>query len=118
MILLHIGNLSILIVNTKEGIKGFYNSCLHRGTQLKPCASVGRSNDLKCPYHGWTWSLEGKLLEVPCDWDFPHLNWEKSKLPEVNIETWGGFIFVNLSKKPESIPAFFSIVILSLFILF
>ena len=98
-----IGNLSVLIVNTKEGIKGFYNSCLHRGTQLKPCASVGRSNDLKCPYHGWTWSLEGKLLEVPCDWDFPHLNWEKSKLPEVNIETWGGFIFVNLSKKPESL---------------
>ena len=98
-----IGNISILIVNTAKGIRGFYNSCLHRGTQLKPCASSGRTSKIRCPYHGWTWTLEGKLDEIPCDWDFPHVDWKKANLPEIHVDTWGGFVFINMSQKPQSL---------------
>ncbi len=91
-----IGDRSALIVRGPDGIvRAFYNSCLHRGTQLKPPASVGYSPKLRCPFHGWTWSIEGELLDLPCEWDFPHVDAEQYQLPQIRTGQWGGFIFVN-----------------------
>ena len=46
-----------VVVRGPDGsIKAFHNACLHRGTQLKPPASMGYSPKLRCPFHGWTWS--------------------------------------------------------------
>ena len=73
----------------------FYNACLHRGTQLKPPASAGYSTKLRCPFHGWTWSLDGELIDLPCEWDFPHVDAEQYQLPQIRTGQWGGFIFVN-----------------------
>ena len=87
---------SVLVVRTQDGsIKAYPNACLHRGTQLKPAGSCGRSKELRCPFHGFTWSLEGELTDVPCRWDFPHMEDERFRLPELKVETWGGFVFIN-----------------------
>ncbi|SDN82620.1 aromatic ring-hydroxylating oxygenase subunit alpha [Pseudomonas jinjuensis] len=87
---------SVLVVRTESGaIKAYPNACLHRGTQLKPAGSCGRSKDLRCPFHGFTWSLEGELKSVPCRWDFPHIEEGGFNLPELKVETWGGFVFIN-----------------------
>ena len=68
-----VGDLSALIVRTAPGeIKAYANACMHRGTQLKPPGSCGWSRQLKCPFHGWTWSLDGRLVHLPDAWDFPH----------------------------------------------
>ncbi|ENO85561.1 aromatic ring-hydroxylating oxygenase subunit alpha [Thauera linaloolentis] len=91
---------SVIIVRTADGtIKAYPNSCLHRGTQLKPAGSAGRSKNLRCPFHGFTWSLEGALTEVPCRWDFPHIDDERFRLPALRVETWGGFVFINFDDQ-------------------
>jgi len=91
-----VGDRSAVIVRGPDGaIKAFHNACLHRGTQLKPPASVGYSPKLRCPFHGWTWSLDGELVDLPCEWDFPHVDTDEFRLPEIRTGLWGGFVFVN-----------------------
>ena len=91
-----IGDRSAVIVRGPDGsVRAFHNSCLHRGTQLKPAASSGYSPKLRCPFHGWTWSLDGELIDLPCAWDFPHVTAGEFRLPEVRTGIWGGFVFVN-----------------------
>jgi phenylpropionate dioxygenase-like ring-hydroxylating dioxygenase large terminal subunit len=98
-----IGRYSIVIVRQDDGgLKAYHNSCLHRGTKLKPSHSSGYSASIQCPYHGWTWNLDGTLNEVPCAWEFPHLDYEKNSLPEALVESWNGFVFINMD--PDAIP--------------
>jgi phenylpropionate dioxygenase-like ring-hydroxylating dioxygenase large terminal subunit len=98
-----VGPYSILIVRSApDEIKAYPNACLHRGTQLKPSDSRGFAPRLRCPFHGWTWSLGGDLESLPCRWDFPHVTDEAYRLPTVRLERWGGFVFVNLD--PDATP--------------
>jgi phenylpropionate dioxygenase-like ring-hydroxylating dioxygenase large terminal subunit len=91
-----IGDRSALIVRGPDcSVRAFYNSCLHRGTQLKPPATAGSSPKLRCPFHGWTWSLDGELVDLPCEWDFPHVDRQQFQLPQIRTGHWGGFVFVN-----------------------
>jgi len=97
-----VGPHSIIVVRTQTNeIKAYYNACLHRGTQLKPCASTGSSQNLRCPFHGFTWSLDGELKEIPCRWDFPHIDDEDFRLPEVKVAMWGGFVFINMDENAK-----------------
>jgi nitrite reductase/ring-hydroxylating ferredoxin subunit len=52
-----VADLSILLVRTEQGLRGYHNACLHRGTQLR--AHDGYASELRCPFHGWTWNLDG-----------------------------------------------------------
>ena len=98
-----VGPYSILLVRTEQGrIKAYRNACLHRGTKLKPSGSEGSSCELRCPFHGWTWTLDGQLTRLPCAWDFPGLKAGDLTLPEVKVGTWGGFVFINMD--PQAIP--------------
>ena len=105
-----VGHLSALIVRTKnDKIKAYYNSCLHRGTQLKPANSSGVCKEIRCPFHGWTWSTEGKLEFLPCDWDFPHVNKEEYNLPELQVDTWSGFVFINFDQKANPLKDYLGV---------
>ena len=91
-----VGDRSAVIVRGPDGlIKAFHNACLHRGTQLKPPATTGFSTKLRCPFHGWTWDLDGALVDLPCEWDFPHVDADEFALPQIRTGLWGGFVFVN-----------------------
>ena len=91
-----IAHFSFLVARTETGaIKAYPNSCLHRGTQLRPSDSAGSASQFRCPFHGWTWNLDGSLKEIPCRWDFPKVTDEAFRLPEVKVGTWGGFVFIN-----------------------
>jgi nitrite reductase/ring-hydroxylating ferredoxin subunit len=95
-----IGNYSIVVTRTETGdIKGFWNSCLHRGTKLCPSHTQGSKDDFTCIYHGWQWNLDGSLKNIPSAWDFSHVSAEEFKLPEVRVETWGGFVFINMDEN-------------------
>ena len=99
---------SILLTRTESGeLKGFYNSCLHRGRALK--RGAGRADNLRCPYHGWAWSLEGDFQGAPCQWDFPHVTEEAFKLPEVRVSTWGGWVFINMDECAPELEAYMDI---------
>ena len=90
----------ILMRGSDRKIRGFYNSCLHRGRALRDGA--GSVKEIKCSFHGFTWSLEGAFKSLPCAWDFKHLDRDKLALPQVRVETWGGFVFINfdIDAKP------------------
>ncbi|HEU4431354.1 MAG TPA: Rieske (2Fe-2S) protein, partial [Myxococcota bacterium] len=65
-----IADIELVIVRAAPNeIKAFRNTCLHRGRALKDCD--GRSPELRCPFHGWSWSLDGALQTIPARWDFP-----------------------------------------------
>ena len=103
---------SILLVRTKEGeLKAYYNVCRHRGARL--CGSdekwkvtlrggVTAAGTLRCPYHQWTYSLDGKLLGAPFLEESAGFRKEEFSLYPVGVETWGGFIFLNLSPQAGS----------------
>ncbi|MNO97918.1 Benzene 1,2-dioxygenase subunit alpha [compost metagenome] len=87
-------NTSIIVMRGQDDvIRGFYNSCLHRGRALR--MSGGAVNQLKCPYHGFTWDLQGAFKSMPTTWDFKHLQPCQLQLPQVKVETWAGFVFIN-----------------------
>ena len=96
-----VGDLSLIVVRGHDGaIRAFHNSCLHRGTQLR--AEAGRVDQLRCPFHGFTWDLDGTPRALPCAWDFPQVDLADLHLPEARVDTWGGFVFVN--PDPDAAP--------------
>jgi phenylpropionate dioxygenase-like ring-hydroxylating dioxygenase large terminal subunit len=100
-IVYEIGDASLIVVRTApDEIRAFHNSCLHRGTQLR--TGSGRLTALRCPFHGFTWNLDGTFREMPCAWDFPHVDPANFCLPQAQVGTWGGFVFVNLD--PAAAP--------------
>ena len=89
-----IAHLSFIIVRTESGeIKTFPNACLHRGRMLKEFD--GNAAELRCAFHGFAWTLDGCLKDVPARWDFPQIKDEEFSLPDIPTATWGGFVFIN-----------------------
>ena len=90
-----IAHMSFLIVRTGEDeFKAFWNACLHRGRQLKE-KSGKKAHAFRCPFHGWAWHLDGTIMQIPCQWDFPSVDPKEYSLPEVQLGRWGGFVFIN-----------------------
>jgi len=56
---------------------------------------------LRCPFHGMSWHLDGSLREIPCRWDFPHIDEANFRLTEIPCDTWAGFVFINLDREAE-----------------
>ncbi|HEX9684112.1 MAG TPA: aromatic ring-hydroxylating dioxygenase subunit alpha [Acidimicrobiales bacterium] len=84
----------IIVRSAPDELRAFHNSCLHRGTTLR--VNDGWTPEFRCPFHGFTWSLQGELTAVPCSWDFPHVDFADYALPEAQVNTWNGWVFVNM----------------------
>lgn len=99
-----IGTESILIVRTSASeYKAYHNVCQHRGRRLKEnCGNTGRS--ITCPFHGWRWTLDGKLDRVVNQEDFdglPGFFTDRLPLQQVRAEDWGGWVFVSMDPTIE-----------------
>jgi len=99
--LFEFSNESIIIVRNKNNkLKAHINVCRHRGSKI--CLDKkGNKNLLTCPYHAWSYDLDGVLIsarEMPGDFKFEH-----NSLIPVHLELIGGFIFISLSKNPLSL---------------
>jgi nitrite reductase/ring-hydroxylating ferredoxin subunit len=98
-----IGPYSVIVVRSaQDRIQAFLNSCTHRGTRILAAAGCGYSAAFTCPFHGWSWELDGRLRNIPARWDFPHADDNRHSLREVRCERWGGFVFINMD--PEAAP--------------
>lgn len=98
-----LGQFSFIIVRSDEDeIKAHFNACLHRGTKLRPSGTEGFANDLKCPFHGWTWNLDGTNKDVPCKWDFDHVDVGRLTLPQARVARVGGFVWINMDPDAPS----------------
>jgi nitrite reductase/ring-hydroxylating ferredoxin subunit len=100
-----IAGMSFLIVRTETGeLKAYPNACLHRGRMLKEFD--GNAAELRCPFHGFCWKLDGQLKDIPADWDFPQINQSEFSLPEIPLAVWAGFIFINPDQSCDPFDAF------------
>ncbi|MBT6352581.1 MAG: aromatic ring-hydroxylating dioxygenase subunit alpha [Halieaceae bacterium] len=98
-----IGPYSVIIARTAESeIKAFINSCTHRGTRILGEEGAGFAQGFSCPFHGWSWHLDGRLKDVPGRWDFPHVCEATHSLQPVACDAWEGFVFINLD--PDASP--------------
>ena len=102
---------SILLVRNREGqLRAFYNVCRHRGARLcrdadAPLApgrvalpgGVTAGRLIVCPYHQWSYDLNGALVAAPHLGTDARFNKQEYSLYPVGVDTWGGFVFLNLS---------------------
>ncbi len=94
--------LSLVVLRSgPDEFRAFHNSCLHRGTQLR--TEAGHLGELRCPFHGFTWNLDGSFAGMPCPWDFPHVDAATFCLPEARLGRWGGFVFVTVDPDAPSL---------------
>jgi choline monooxygenase len=88
------GATPIVVVQTREGdLRAFVNVCRHRGHEV--VEGCGRRETLQCPYHAWTYDLDGTLRAAPRserEPGFDHADWS---LRPVLVDTWGPLVFVN-----------------------
>ncbi|MEO7134289.1 MAG: Rieske (2Fe-2S) protein, partial [Vicinamibacterales bacterium] len=97
---------SVLIVRGAEGaIRAFYNVCRHRGTRLCTENEGWFRGSIQCPYHAWTYALDGHLVAAPQMDEVAGFDRGDYPLREVACEVWDGHIFVNLSDPPTPLAA-------------
>src|SRR5436309_6839036 len=86
----------IVVRDKRRGIHAFYNVCRHRGARL--CEEQnGRAAAIQCPYHAWTYALDGRLIGAPHMEETPGFNKADYSLRQAQLGLWEGFIFVNLA---------------------
>ena len=94
----------IVIVRGSDGkVRGFFNVCRHHAAAVMTEAA-GHANQMRCPYHGWTYSLEGELKGTPdfsgvCEFDRAN-----NGLVPVELGTWGNWVFARLDGGPSPAP--------------
>ena len=100
-----IGRFSYVVMRTApHEIKAYPNACLHRGRRLKDHS--GRCSEIRCPFHGFAWTIDGSLAHVPARWDFPELDDDDFSLPECQVGTWAGFVMINPDPGAEPLASY------------
>jgi phenylpropionate dioxygenase-like ring-hydroxylating dioxygenase large terminal subunit len=103
-----IARFSIIVCRTEQGaLRAYRNACLHRGRQLVD--ETGNYPKFRCPYHAFTWSLDGQFMGMPCKWDFPHIAADEFGLPQVQVDTWGGWVFINMDPAAVSLEEYLGV---------
>ncbi len=96
-----VGGLPVIVVLDREGdLRGYLNICRHRGTIL--VNEPQKRGTIQCPYHAWTYGLDGALRGAPRSKEEPDFDADGLGLAPVQVDTWGPFVFVN--PDPEAAP--------------
>ncbi|MFV8318615.1 aromatic ring-hydroxylating oxygenase subunit alpha [Mycobacterium sp. 23] len=99
-----IGRQSIVVVRQKDGgIKGFHNTCSHRGMKIARGNGCLQDNEFRCEFHGWRYALDGRSSFVPCREEFASRPREQWGLRPVAVGTWGGWVFVSMAQEPPDL---------------
>ena len=93
-------NSYVIVRTAPDQIKAYPNACLHRGRRLKDYD--GHCSEIRCPFHGFAWTIDGQLQDVPARWDFEHVQDGDFSLPECQVGTWAGFVMIN--PDPDADP--------------
>ena len=83
----------------KNGVRAFLNVCRHRGSLLTE--TDGKGKTIQCPYHAWTYDLDGSLRAAPRSEREEGFEAEGLSLVPIRLETWGPFLFVNPDEDAE-----------------
>lgn len=87
----------IVVLRDKEGkLRAFFNVCPHRAGAV--ARGKGNRKSLQCAYHGWTFDLNGCLLNTPYFFEVENFDTSRYNLREIQTDTWGPYVFVNLDE--------------------
>jgi glycine betaine catabolism A len=95
---------SIIVTRDGDRIRSFYNVCRHRGSQLCQDAEGQFTGPIRCPYHGWSYGLDGRLVGAP-HMDERTFSRAEYPLHSLQSDEWDGYIFLNLAPSPQPLRA-------------
>ena len=97
-----IGGNSLIILRDHDGVvRAFHNTCRHRGTMLRTEDRGRLGKTIQCPYHAWTYLLDGQLCGAPSMDRTEGFEMDDFPLHPVALQLWAGSIFINLEPDPE-----------------
>lgn len=108
-VLAEVAGESLIVVRDKGGtVRAHYNVCRHRGTRIctEPSGKFGET--IQCPYHAWTYKLDGRLTGAPHMHEVPDFRMEDHPLHQAALGRWEGFLFVNLGDEPPDFDESFA----------
>jgi phenylpropionate dioxygenase-like ring-hydroxylating dioxygenase large terminal subunit len=95
-----VGRTPVVVTRDRDGgLRGFVNVCRHRGFAL--AEGEASRETLQCPYHAWTYGLDGRLRKAPRSEEEPEFQQHELGLVPVAVDTWGPFVFANAGPAPE-----------------
>ncbi|MEU9227600.1 aromatic ring-hydroxylating dioxygenase subunit alpha [Streptomyces massasporeus] len=98
-----VGRESVLLTRSRDGsVKAFFNVCRHRGAKLCTQESGEVKRAFQCPYHAWTYDLNGKLVAAPNLTKMPDVGRTEYGLASVAVREWLGYVWVCLAENPPS----------------
>lgn len=100
---------SIIVVRGADGqVRALYNVCRHRGTRMCEAAAGKFTGAIQCPYHAWTYALDGRLMAARNMQSAPGFDKNDWPLAQAQVAQWEGFLFVSFADKPEPFAAAFA----------
>ena len=100
---------SIIIVRGNDRVlRAFFNVCRHRGTRICRDAAGEFSETIQCPYHAWTYGIDGRLIGAPHMQDVAGFDKKDHPLHQAHVAEWEGFVFVNVGERPEPFETWFA----------
>jgi phenylpropionate dioxygenase-like ring-hydroxylating dioxygenase large terminal subunit len=93
-----LGESVVVVRGDDHAVRAFANVCRHRAMRLVE-GPAGCARKIVCPYHAWTYDLDGRLTGVPMRRDYPALRLEDNGLAPVDVEIWRGFVFIRLEDR-------------------
>jgi glycine betaine catabolism A len=95
-----VGAENLLLVRDEDGIRAFFNFCRHRGARLVT-DECGTADCFRCPYHGWSYALNGRLTAARHMREVPGFRLDDYPLVPAGLREWEGFLWISLSEEPE-----------------
>jgi Rieske 2Fe-2S family protein len=100
--LANVGQESLIVVRGGDDrVRALYNVCRHRGTRMCTEESGKFTGSIMCPYHAWTYGLDGKLMAARIMDGVPGFDKADYPLKQAAVASWEGFVFINMSDRPE-----------------
>jgi phenylpropionate dioxygenase-like ring-hydroxylating dioxygenase large terminal subunit len=100
-----VGDVPVVLVRDRdETLRAFLNVCRHRGSIV--CSGSGKRETLQCPYHAWTYGLDGRLVAAPRSGKEGGIDTGELGLVQLQLETWGPLVFVNPDREAAPLADF------------
>ncbi|HEX8488300.1 MAG TPA: aromatic ring-hydroxylating dioxygenase subunit alpha [Propionibacteriaceae bacterium] len=98
-----VGRESLIVSRNRKGVpRAFFNICRHRGARVCSEESGTGKRSFQCPYHAWTYDLDGKLIAAPNLTKMPDVGREEYGLHQAHVREWLGYIWVCVADEPPS----------------
>ena len=99
-----LGESIVVVRGADDAIRSFHNVCRHRASRLLDGPKGRCSHRIVCPYHAWTYTLEGELRTAPFLAEEDGFSRAEFPLHPVGVDQWGGFLFVHLEPGRATVP--------------